>query len=88
MEMVPYIPYPLGIDKNWKGTKDLCLYLLLSTPERRRIQEMVDQQAWTGMMGGVVWIHHQCSKPLYLRYQQPDKDFQFQLLCILYNKTS
>lgn len=87
MEMISYIPYPLGIDRNWTNSEDLYRYLLHNSVERRRLQEMVDQQAWTGMKGSAVWIHHPCSKPIYLHHQQPDKDFQLQLLCSIYRKS-
>ena len=87
METILYVPYPLGIDERWDSTEDLCRYLLLSPKERQRLQEMADQQAWTGMIGGVVWIYHKCSEPLYLHYQQTDNDFQLQLLCLIYSRS-
>ena len=87
MEMISYVPYPLGIDQHWNIPEDLYRHLLHNTDERQRLQRMVDQQAWTGMIGGIVWIHHPCSPPIYLHYQQPDKDLQLQLLCLIYNKS-
>jgi len=86
MEMIPYVPYPLGVDERWDQPRDVYRHLLNYDDERRRVQKLVDQQVWGGMIGDVVWIHHRCGGPIYLRYQQPDEDFQLQLLGLIYKR--
>jgi len=86
MELIPYVPYPLGVDGRWDSPICLYRYLLDNDEERQRIQVLVNQQAWGGMIGGMIWIHHRCGGSIYLHYQQSDEDFQLLLLGLIYQR--